>query len=612
LVPGLPGRVLVRIVGADGEPVADRAIALEMPRLGGRLTATTDRDGVAVLEGIVGEPSADEDCGGPTAAAAELAVGGVRETFCLAVDPDATLVVRAPPIEPSRRVRLEILRRSSVARRPVVVDALVHAGDGWAPVASASLAAGESRLWLALPDDVAGEVWLRARPVLEGSRQVRGGGVLAWVGPAPRGVALVADARSARVEGAAGSDTLAVFALEPERADALLASLARVLGPVGAAIDAAASEARVRMLLATRTPRDEAVSAVLREGEIVVLPLPDRPAELGLLRDPWRTRARFVRGRIGRIMRAVESYVAFSVPGALEEVAVREARGHRFNAAILEAALSHAGLGGENATALDGEPLDVAALRAMDPAFTYDNVARRITRERLWRAAWMLRQLVRDRQLDLPWARRGDPAQYLAAMLEADDVEWEEAPERSHLFDAWGRPFALRPARGRARFTFLEPVPGWEIVSAGPDGRFGTGDDLADPFARVLPSGGLYAEAVGEDELLARLNGVALGRATAETLGELFEVPELEHAEEHDVTIALGSAPPRLRPSEIGPVAVAPPLDALGAVGPAGNGARTWTLPPERRRHSAVAIRFSASVPPSSARTELVAGAPYA
>ncbi|MCZ7686323.1 MAG: hypothetical protein M5U28_49180 [Sandaracinaceae bacterium] len=323
LVPGLTGRVLVRLTGPDGLAIADRAIELDVPRLGGRLTATTDRDGVAVVEGTVGEPLAGERCGGPTAAAAEVVVGNVREHLCLAVDPDAMLALRAAAVETSRRARVEVLRRASVARAPVVVDALARIGERWAPVATGMLAASERSIELELPAGIAGEVWLRARPVLDGPRQVRGGGVLAWVGPAPSGIAVAADARAARVEGAGAEETLAVFALEPERADALLAHLGGMLGPVGAAIDAHATDARVRMLLAARTPRDEAVSAVLRDGEIVPLPLPEEPARLGLLRDPWRTRARFVRGRIGRIMRAVEDYVAAQVPGSLEDVAVR-------------------------------------------------------------------------------------------------------------------------------------------------------------------------------------------------------------------------------------------------------------------------------------------------
>ena len=604
LVPGLEGRALVQLVGPDGAPLAGRAVSITIPRIG-RADTTTDGDGVATIRGIVGEPIADERCGGPTAAAAEIVIDGAREGTCLRVDPDATLTVRAEAIA-SGRAQVTIARRSEVSRAPVVLSALVRRAGGWAPIAEVSIAGGASTVELPLPEDVRGEVWLRARVIVEGARQVRGGGTLAWIGAARRPLTISAGAGGARVEGVEASETVAVLALDPERADALRAAARASLGPVLAAIDEGAGEARLRMLLAERTPTDEAVSAVLREGEVVSLPLPEEPARLGLLRDPWRTRARFVRGRIGRLMLAVEDYVSTHVTSDRDDVAVRDGRGWRFNEAILEAALGNAGLGGEGAAALDGEPLDIDALYALDPSFRYDNVARRITRERLWRVYSLLRELVRDRQLDVSWARRGDPAQYLVAMLEAQDVGWSSIyPERDHLFDGWGNPLALRPSRGRGRFTFLEPVPGWELVSAGPDGRLGTGDDMVDPFARVLPSGGLYAEAVGEDALLARLGTVALGRAAAETLGEVFAV---EDASDDGSDASAGAAralPSRLVPAVMGPVPMAPQAEVLGGIGDA---ARSWTLPRERRRYAAIALRFSGTQPVSSARTELVAG----
>jgi hypothetical protein len=611
LVPELEGRILVRLAGADGAPLADRTVTLEAPRLGGTLSARTDRDGVALLRGTVGPVTADEGCGGPTAAEARLSVDGHRETFCLPVDPDATLAVRTSAIDGGLRV--ELARRASVARMPVVVTALVQRGEHWAPLAQVAAGPGVARVELPLPETARAELWVRARPVVDG-REVRGGGTLAWVGPTPGGLRLAADAEGARLDGVRPDDTLAVLALEPARADALRAALHGGLGPVGAALDDGAGEGLAGFLLASRTPRDEAVSAVLRDGELWTLPLPSQPVREGLLRDPWRTRARFVRGRIGRLMRAVEQYVAVRVPGegdAIDDVAVRENGRLRFNEDVLEGVLTEAGLGGEGATSLDGEPLDIAGLRTMDPAFTYDNVARRITRERLWRLLRMLRQLVHHHELDPRWARQGDPTQYLLAMLESEEVPWEDvAPSRDLLVDAWGTPFALRPVRGRARFTFLEPVPGYELVSAGPDGRLGTGDDLADPFARVLPSGSLYAEAVGEDALLAQLQGVALGRATVESLASLFGIDAPETGGDEEVLVSpTPTLPSRFERTAIGPVPVPAPLAVPGDVGSAAS--RTWTLPSERRRYTAVALRFAPSGPPSSATASLVAGAPY-
>lgn len=602
LVPGLEGRVRVRVVGPDGLPLADRPVTFDVPRMGGMIQGRTDAEGIATFSGTVRDPVPGERCGGPTAAAADLTVGETTIPFCLEVDPDSTLVVRSAPFEASRRVRVEILRRADVARAPVVVTALAF-GNPLVPIAEVLIAPGANDAAIELPEEPRGVVWLRARPILEGARQVRGGGALIFAGAAPRAIDLSADADGAR----AGDDgTIALFALEPARADALIAAVRAHAGDFAATFDGGrASLDAAAFAFGRRVPLDEAVSAVLRDGELVVLPIPSAPIEHGLLRDPWRTRARFVRGRVGRLMRAIEQYVSDHVPGELDDVAVRAGQGWRFNTEILEGAIPSAGLGGEGAAALDGEPLDIDSLRAMDAAFSYDNVARRITRERLWRVYRWLQTFVRELRLDRPWARRGDPSLFLVSLLDGG-VEHEEMPERRALFDAWGRPFAI--VRGASRFTLLDPIPGYSVASAGPDGRFGTGDDVNDPFARVLPSGGLYAEAVGEDALLARVNGVALGRATVSSLGEVFEIEE-PIAGEEQIADTGAELPPPLAAPEIAPLPVPAPPDPLGEVGPAGP--RTWTLPRERRRYSAIAVRFADTFP-SIARAELVAGSPFA
>jgi hypothetical protein len=601
LAPGLEGQVALRIVGPDGAPLAQREISADVPRLGGVLRAMTDADGIAVVTGIVAAPTPDDPCGGPTAASATVTIGESAHELCLPVDPDRTLVLRAVLRE--SRVQIEIRRRADVARAPVVVTALVNDEGVWHPVAEALASA--NAVELALPDDVHGEVWLRARAIVDG-RVVRGGGAMVWAGAPPAALQVTADASGAQAIGE-GAGTVALFALDVASSRALSSAIEERTGPVAAEL---ASHPGLALMLARgRTPPDEAVSAVLRDGDIVVLPLPETPTEHGLLRDPWRTRARFARGRIGRVMLAVESYVAAHVPGELSDVAVPSGAGYRFNTEILEGALEEAGVGGEGAAALDGEPLDIDTLRAMDAAFTYDNVARRITRERLWRVHRLLRSLSLGLGLDRPWARRGDPTLYLVAMLAETEIDYGDLyPEREQLFDGWGRPFAI--VRGAARFAFLDPVPGYRVVSAGPDGRVGTRDDIDDPFARVLPSGGLYAEAVGEDALLARLNGVELGRAMVGSLGEAFEIEAVDGSGDDGGSIdSNADLPPPIVPMRIEPVPVAPPLEVLGGVGDA---RRAWTLPRERRRYAAMGVRFAADGTIATGMTELVAGSPFA
>lgn len=597
LIPELDGAVFVRVVGPDGRPRANEAITLQAPRLGGALQATTDDDGVARVSAPVAPSTRPDGCGGPTFTEAVLQLDGHSQSFCLPVDPDATLAVRG-----DGDGAFVVTRRSGVARAPVEVTALVRGARGWVPLSRTLLAPDVSRGELAA--DAHGEIWLRARPVLAEGRAVRGGGVLVY--RAREGGALTVEAgeSGARVD---GGGSAFVIALPPPLADATQATLRADLGPVGAAIDDARSPWFVQALLAARTPRDVAATASLREGTVLPQPMPEEPVTHGLLRDPWRTRARFVRGRIGRMLRAVETYVDAAVPGHLEEVAVPEGRGYRFNQAILSAALGREGLYQEGSVSLDGEPLDAAALASMDRAFTYDHVARRVTRERLFRAHLLLRQLVHERGLDRPWALRGDPSTLLVGLIEsADEIAWQtDWPQREHLFDAWGQPFVLRPVRGRARFTFLEPVRGWELVSVGPDGRSGTGDDMVDPFARVLPDG-VYAEAVGEETLLARLGGVALGRATAEELAEIFGASADDYAPDdaasHDAQ-ALPTPLPRL--DDRAPLA--PFARAVGGH----TSDVAWSLPAGRRPYVAIAARFDPSGAVRTERVEFEAGAAW-
>ncbi|MBX3271519.1 MAG: hypothetical protein KF729_14735 [Sandaracinaceae bacterium] len=607
LVPGLDGRVLVRVVTPDGAPHAGE-VGLEAPRLGGSLRATTDADGVAVFVGRVAPGESAGACGGSTALDATLVVGAHRERLCLPLDPDATLRIASAELDASA-VRVAIERAPSLGPLPIELVALVRESRGWRPVARAHGDARASRITLPLSEELRGEVWLRARAIADGA-PLRGGSLLIHRPHADvAALALDADEAHARLGGSAAALSTAIFATDDE---ALLDAARARLGEVGAARAAGRTEAFVAGLLAARTPSDTSASLVQRAGERVALPLPADPVAEGLLRDPWRTRARFVRGRLGRLMRAVESYVEMSVPSRVTDVAVREGGRWRFNREVLTPAVAQAGLAEEGTAGLDGEPLDIDALTALDPTFTYDRVAHRVTRSRLWRLHVFLRDAVRRLGLDLPWARRGDPAELVLSVFDHQhELGLEHHASQADLFDGWGQPFVLRRAPGgRARFRFLEVLEGWELASAGPDGRPGTADDVTDPFARALPAGSLYAEAVGEDVLLARLGGVALGRATLEALAEAFSLAEAgapydgDLARAHATWDALPSAPQGLPP----PPPVLDPIEApIGGLGPS----PAWTLPSARRGYRAVAVGFGADGGLALAEARFVAGAPW-
>jgi hypothetical protein len=73
------------------------------------------------------------------------------------------------------------------------------------------------------------------------------------------------------------------------------------------------------------------------------------------------------------------------------------------------------------------------------------------------------------------------------------------------------------------RIPFLSLVPGHRLLSAGPDGRFGTADDVQDPFQRVLASKTPYAKAVEEDRLVDAKWDMRVGDETVQAWTRLLE-----------------------------------------------------------------------------------------
>lgn len=582
LSPELGGRVWVRVVGADGRPAgAGVPVRLEGPRLSGS-TQGTDDDGVARFDVSLG-PTRDvtaDRCGGESATALEIRVGAALALSpCLPLDPDAAARVRVgrPIVAPGAALELTVERTRAAARAPVELSIL--AGSARA-LAHHVLGPDETQASVALPPDVSGLVWVRARPLI-GARQdvVRGGVASAWVRPGqPFGLeaALGPDGTlRASPLGAPSAHAFVVAApLDAARplADALRAS---ALGPFAdLRVDPARlGDALALGALAAQTPPDVGASAVLRGTSVVALPDPEQPSAVGLLRDPRRARARFVTGRLALVLHALERYVAEALPERLDDVAVGGPRGFELNSQVLESVAASGTLGPAGATGLGGEPLTIEQLRAFDVNITYDTVAQRITRERMFRLLVALRAFTQSRGFDLPWSRLGDPSDWLRQLV-GQYVDGVGSLDRRHMVDGWGRPFRLMPARGgRSRFTFVDPLGSWELVSAGPDGRFGTADDAWDPTARVLPSGTPYAEAVGEDVLVARLAGVELGRASLELLtradpsvGAVRGIPRTQDAMTQ-AGQALWSALPSLLEPDPEPLALRRPAHPGRSVG---------------------------------------------
>lgn len=153
-----------------------------------------------------------------------------------------------------------------------------------------------------------------------------------------------------------------------------------------------------------------------------------------------------------------------------------------------------------------GAPFVLEDLVAIDPQVTYDNVARRVTRLKLFEMLQQVRRFRQARAMDAEEPVLGDPNGILRRLLAPGDIalsngDTDGATISSALLDPWGG--SMQFVKGTASgLPFFEPIPGYKLHAPGPDGKLGTADDVSDPFVRILKSGTPYANAMGEDRVV--------------------------------------------------------------------------------------------------------------
>jgi hypothetical protein len=215
-----------------------------------------------------------------------------------------------------------------------------------------------------------------------------------------------------------------------------------------------------------------------------------------------------------QVVRSLEGAVFEATESAdrLREARRKGPKGWAFNAELMELVTSSMEPAPQTP---GGEPLMLADLAAVDPQVSFDNVARRVTRLKLFRALVAVRAFRRERMLDPSDQLPRDPNVMLRQLVSGGQLE------PSMLLDPWGGTMEFVKTAGPP-IPLLSVVRGFELRAPGPDGVLGNADDVRDPFARVLRSGTPYAEAVQEDRIVDAKLDMEVGDTTVAGWEALF------------------------------------------------------------------------------------------
>jgi len=206
-------------------------------------------------------------------------------------------------------------------------------------------------------------------------------------------------------------------------------------------------------------------------------------------------------------------FVASASPERLRDVRRKGKRGWEFNPELMTLAVE--ALGAPPMTP-GGEALSLSDLIAIDSQVTFDNVARRITRLKVFNVLKAVRSFKLSHELDDHEPALRNPNALLRRLVREDLLT------DGDLLDPWGGTIQFAKTGGPVQ-PFLTVTKGWSLRAPGPDRRLNTGDDIRDPFERVLKSGTPYAEAVHEDRLVDLRWELKVGDATVAHWDEVLQ-----------------------------------------------------------------------------------------
>jgi hypothetical protein len=524
IVPGIAQRIFVRILDGKGD-----GIAAPFRITGDGLAASfkTDAKGEGEVTwnvpAGVGATRSVGPCAGSVAAAITIKQETVvpalerdqREGFvrCVAIDRDAEGIVRVEPsvARPGDKVRITIARARADRRTFSVV---LRSDNRTQSVATWLETSGE----ITLPVDASDGTWTVSAALPEGTRTspVLGGALMI----VPKTLPLLT---AKRVGGRAtpGGAVEVEATLTDGLGHGLQGAVSAVVVDAFGGGDARVSALDTRSILcrtldvdqdrcAAALSADPSTDALRRAGLSSAGRRLIRPSN-----DPGAHAETEMRAAFAAVLRSLEGAVfeATNKPETLIDVRRKEGGRWVFNPELFTLVTDAMN---EPPTTPGGEPLKLSDLAAVDPQVTFDNVARRVTRLKLFRLLAAVRAERANKQLDPDEPVFRDPNALVRRLVRSGALT-DDA-----LLDPWGGTIQFVRSQ-RPPIPFLSVVHGWELRAPGPDGVVDTGDDVGDPFARILRSGSPYATAVEEDRIVDAKWDMVVSEETVRAWERLFE-----------------------------------------------------------------------------------------
>lgn len=593
LIPEIDDEIFISVLDAAGEaPQAGTMVEVSGHAVrGGRVRRAIDRHGFVTIptrtpaNAVAVHQGSEDEHNGLAATSIEVVVEGPLPRTArlrLPVDTNALVApfVTQHVVFPGTSIEVRVARRPTVARRPVVVDLLDDSGT---MVHTTIAAPGTARVVFTAPRDRLGLFSVRTRPVLaEGAAEGAGAEEALIIRPAhPSFVRLQADRDVYHIR----EDVRITVHTEPAAGPGWVALLVRDLSmhggerPFGyrflrgafdrAVLDPSTPEADrlVRAALAARVTTDPLPALSPPLVDELGAPIYDEldtsaAVDRGDLRDPVARADELRRRGVTSIMTAIEQALSDALEeGRVEELTEGEGARRRFRSDIVRTVST-----GLPPQTLGGGEITMEMLTAADPSFTFEAVATRVARRRLVRLMGVLASYLDPADTGEDRARGAasePPERWLSRLVQQGLLP------PSALHDPWGQTFVLRRTGRRPTVAIAVEAAGLELLSPGPDGVVGNGDDVRDPFARVVPAATPYALASGEDELMMALSLLRPGEGALSALLEAYRRLSDEALEEALGDVAMASMSEEALNALLGG---ALGLGSLGTIGHGGGG----------------------------------------